>query len=260
MKGLCISALVAALALSLAIAAPVLADGDDTANAAAPDITKAEREMIELNKVLVIPQKCTPTDGTMTCDPNASPSPDAEAPEAAPSSGEASDADHPDSAPTAKAADADADGTTPDDHDSIADHDADTPDAQATGTASGDISNPDVPIPDDQPNPRAASATNDPNDPYSMNPEYGSLEDYQQQQDPVVAPGDQEVGPNFGGGTRVYYPVYPILVGGAFAANRITTPSYRPPFGPPGPWLASPTPFGAAPKLMAAPHALALHK
>ncbi|HUA35015.1 MAG TPA: hypothetical protein VMA09_15510 [Candidatus Binataceae bacterium] len=243
----------AALALSLALAGGAAAD-DDSPPA---DLSKADRAIIELNKVLVIPQKCTETDGMMACDPNANLPEDADTPEpgSAPPSADADTSGEP--APgTPRAIDADSNGAATADRDSTSLPSLtgpEPPEPEAAG-APADISNPDVPIPDDQPNDPTTTASNDGQ---AIDPEYGTLEDYKQQQDMVMVPGPEGVGTLYGGTAATYYPsypVYPMPVGGAYAAARITTNTYRPPFGPPGPWLSSPTPFGPAPHLAPAPH------
>jgi hypothetical protein len=249
MKALSISTLM--LALALCLAATRLARSDDSAT---PEMSESDRELIELNKVLVIPQKCTPTDGTMTCDPNAA------VPDAEPSdSGSVATAPDPSADPTsdadvtgAKTPDADPDATA-----STKDG-AGIPSASADpSTSVQDISNPDVPLPADDPAAEpSATASNDSN---AVNPEYGTLEDYQQtQQDVVMVPVPLPLyaGAVYGTGPRVYYPS---PIGGMYAVGRVTTSTYTPPFGAPGPWLSSPRPFGRAPGLGPAPHALAFH-
>ena len=262
MKAVSISALIAALALSLALVGATSAD-DDSPPA---DLSKADRAIIELNKVLVIPQKCTENDGMMACDPNANMPEEADTPEPDSSAPPSADADNsaepgtPGTPGTPRAVDADPNGAATAataDRDSTALPSLTAPEPEAEG-APADISNPDVPIPDDQP---ANPTTTASNEGQAIDPEYGTLEDYKQQQDMVMVPGPEGVGTLYGGTTTYYpsYPVYPMPVGGAYAAARISTNTYRPPFGPPGPWLSSPTPFGAAPHLAPPAHAFAFH-
>jgi len=247
-KAVSVPALIAALALSLALVGGVCADDDSSS----PDLTKADRAIIELNKVLVIPQKCTETDGMMACDPNANLPEDANTSEpeinSPPSSAEAVTGEGSGVPGTPGASDVDPNSTATADRDSTRLPSLTDPEPEAAG-APADISNPDVPIPTDQPETPTTTASNDGQ---AIDPEYGTLEDYKQQQDMVMVPGPEGVGTLYGG-TATYYPSYPVYripVGGAYAAGRITTNTYRPPFGPPGPWLSSPTPFGPAPHLV----------
>lgn len=256
MKALSISKSILALTLALALCIVTpghLVRADDST---APEMTESDRQLIELNKVLVIPQKCAPTDGAMTCDPNANlpadSSSDSTGATADPSAEPSSDAD----ATAAKAPEADPD--------SVATASA-SRDASATTASSNpgaapdsvqDISNPDVPLPSESTPAQATAAANDPNAP---SPEYGTLEDYQQtEQDVVMVPVPLPVytGSLYATGPRVYYPS---PAGGVYAAGRVTTSTYTPPFGPPGPWLSSPAPFGRAPRLAPAPRSFAFH-
>jgi hypothetical protein len=224
-----------------------------------PAENSADQKLIELNKVLIIPQKCTANDGMMNCDPN----------EAAPADANSSsdsnatnddgtnansssvDADSPDN--NKNPTDAAASKPEADGHDGAVANAAPASPAAEPSPGEPDISNPDTPLPD-------ASAQGDPtvasNDPNAMTPQYGSLEDYQSQEDAAMeaVPGPMYTGPVYGVG-GVPYPTYVNPVGGAYAAARIYTPTYRPPFGPAGPWMTAPSAMMARPGLAAAPMA-----
>jgi hypothetical protein len=233
------------MALFLAVASGTRAD-----DSSLPPQSKSDRDLIELNKVLVIPQKCTPTDGLMACDPNANPPADETTPADEGVTGDPDAPSDPDAAASPKSAD-DPDATA--DKDSNATASAATAAPDADPTAAPDISNPDTPIPNDEP-PAGSVASNDAN---TINPEYGTLQDYQQSQaEVVVIPAPFDVPAYAGtiyGPTPGIHTYYPNPIGGAYAAARITAPTYRPPFGPPGPWMMAPGPFGRAPGLSPAP-------
>lgn len=219
-----------------------------------PDVSSADRKLIELNKVLVIPQKCSANDGMMNCDPNEAPSADS-------TSSSDSNATNEDDANSNPSADEDSqDSKVPADAASTSTTDEDdgggavanaapvSPAAQASPNEP-DISNPDTPLPDayGQGNPTVAS-----NDPNAISPQYGSLEDYQSQEDAamVAVPVPIYTGSVFGAGV----PTYGNPVGGAYAAARIYTPTYRPPFGPAGPWMTPPSAmYARGPVLAPAP-------
>ncbi len=222
-----------------------------------PEVSSADRKLIELNKVLVIPQKCSANDGMMNCDPDQAPSADSTSSsdsnatnddDANSNSNSSADEDSPGDKNPADAKSA----STPDDDDdggaAVANAANASPAAQPS-PSEPDISNPDTPLPDAYGNPTVAS-----NDPNAITPQYGSLEDYQSQEDAamVAIPVPIYTGSAYGVGV----PTYVNPVGGAYAAARVYTPTYTPPFGPAGPWMTSPSPvLGRAPSLAPAPMA-----
>jgi hypothetical protein len=249
---------VIAMALSLAMSGTLRAedpiaetsassssDSDGSVNST-PEESTADQKLIELNKVLVIPQKCTANDGLMDCDPNEAPSAD--------TNSNATSADDTNSHPSAdeespdkSSADAQS-ASAPDDDDdggAVANATPASPAAEPS-PSEPDISNPDTPLPDPSAQGNPAVASNDSN---AMTPEYGSLEDYQSQQDAVMVavpvPVPMYAGTVYGAG--IPFPNYVNPVGGAYAAARVYTPTYRPPFGPASPWMTPPSAmFGRA--------------
>jgi hypothetical protein len=257
---------VTAIALSLATSGTIRAEDpiaettasspsdSDNGASSTPDVSIADRKLIELNKVLVIPQKCSANDGMMNCDPNEAPSADSSASsdsnattEDDANSNSSADEDSQDNkAPADAASSATADED--DDGGAVANAAPASPAAEASPNEP-DISNPDTPLPDSygQGNPTVAS-----NDPNAIPPQYGSLEDYQSQEDAamVAVPVPIYSGSVYGAGV----PPYVNPVGGAYAAARIYTPTYRPPFGPAGPWMSAPSAmFARGPALGPAP-------
>jgi hypothetical protein len=238
---------------------------DSTSDAnSTPDVSSADRKLIELNKVLIIPQKCTANDGSMSCDPNeappadTNPSSDSNATTddgANSNSNPSADEDSPDNDKNSVDADSPA---TPDDDDNGGAV-ANASPAATPSPSEPDISNPDTPLPDATAQGNPAVASNDPN---AIPPEYGSLEDYQSQQDAVMAvpvPVPMYPGTVYGAGTVPYptyvNPTYANPVGGAYAAARVYTPTFRPAVGPAGPWMTPPSAMMARPGLAAAPMA-----
>jgi hypothetical protein len=278
-SGLPIFVVLTATALSLAMSGTLRAEdpiaetsasspSDSTSEVnSTPTENSADQKLIELNKVLVIPQKCAANDGMMNCDPNEAPaesnsSNDSNATntddDSNSNSNPSADADSPDNKTPADAAAAGSAPTPDDDDDDGAVANA-SPAAEPSPNEP-DISNPDTPLPDvsAQGNPTVAS-----NDPNAITPQYGSLEDYQSQEDTtmmaVPVPVPMYPGSVYGA-AAVPYPTYVTPtsvnpVGGAYAAARVYTPTYRPPFGPAGPWMTPPSVMMARPGLAAAPMA-----
>ena len=241
-------------------------EGDSSVNSSRAE-SSSDRNLIELNKVLVIPQKCTANDGMMNCDPNETPPADANAPSGSnatkagedsnSNSNNSADADSPDNTNPPNAADAES-ASEPEDEDNgsgAVANAAPSSSAAEPSPSEPDISNPDTPLPGASAQGNPAVASNDPN---AITPQYGSLEDYQSQEDAAMVaipvPVPMYAGAVYGAG--IPYPNYVNPVGGTYAAARVYTPTYRPPFGPAGPWMTPPSVmFGRAPGLAPAPMA-----
>ncbi len=224
------------------------------------DVSSADRKLIELNKVLVIPQKCSPNDGMMNCDPDQPPaldrnsSNDSNATSDDANSNPSADEDSPDNTTPPDATAEPASTSDDDDEDGTVANAAPASPSTAPSPNEPDISNPDTPLPDASAQGSPTVASNDPN---GITPQYGTLEDYRSQEDAAMetVPSPMYVGSVSGVGGGVPYPTFVNPIGGAYAAARVYTPTFRPPFGPAGPWMTPPSAMFVRPGLAAAPMA-----